>query len=304
MKKILQKISLGLFLIFSLMMVSNTVYAQIASPNLGTGSCVSLTQLMKKGSTDATAMGEVSVLQQFLVNSGYLTPPVDGKFGPMTHTAVVSFQNDNGLVADGIVGSKSRATIQILTCGANPQIPNQNPNQGLNNSGNTTVFNPNPAPCGAGILFNTLNGQPCPPVGPNPVPNSVVSNLTNIVCSPGTDPYMVVVSPKGGETFATNQQIDVIWKACNPQAGVDISINLVNETNFSPLPIVHNLIKQTPNDGTETVTLSPQNGMPPFQTGTVFKVRLSYIFTPNYTGQTNPSWANYAYESAERFTIQ
>lgn len=50
----------------------------------------------------------VKKLQQMLMDAGYLTDGiVDGVFGRKTRTAVRSFQKDNSLKVDGIVGSKT-----------------------------------------------------------------------------------------------------------------------------------------------------------------------------------------------------
>jgi polysaccharide deacetylase family sporulation protein PdaB len=54
---------------------------------------------IRQGST-GTAVKE---LQQALVNKGY-SLSVDGNFGPMTKSAVMSFQSSVGITADGIVG--------------------------------------------------------------------------------------------------------------------------------------------------------------------------------------------------------
>jgi hypothetical protein len=58
---------------------------------------------------DATGP-DVVYLQQRLQDFGF-TLPVDGKFGPMTASAVRSFQNSNGLTADGIVGPATWAAL-------------------------------------------------------------------------------------------------------------------------------------------------------------------------------------------------
>ncbi|HSN58855.1 MAG TPA: polysaccharide deacetylase family protein, partial [Clostridiaceae bacterium] len=55
--------------------------------------------VLRVGSTGSA----VSQLQQALVNKGY-SLSVDGAFGPMTKNAVVSFQRNVGITADGIVG--------------------------------------------------------------------------------------------------------------------------------------------------------------------------------------------------------
>lgn len=53
----------------------------------------------------------VKALQKELVDLGYHVGAVDGHFGKMTRTAVLSFQADNHLVEDGVVG---RATYEAL----------------------------------------------------------------------------------------------------------------------------------------------------------------------------------------------
>ena len=47
---------------------------------------------------------EVSKLQNKLKEYGYYKDPVDGRFGANTLSAVIQFQMDAGLAADGVVG--------------------------------------------------------------------------------------------------------------------------------------------------------------------------------------------------------
>lgn len=49
---------------------------------------------------------DVKEIQQALVNAGYAVD-VDGAFGPATREAVIRFQRDHGLEADGLVGERS-----------------------------------------------------------------------------------------------------------------------------------------------------------------------------------------------------
>lgn len=55
--------------------------------------------------------GEVLVLQQYLMDLGYLSSSPDGKFGSGTERAVKLFQEANGLTADGVAGP---GTLSIL----------------------------------------------------------------------------------------------------------------------------------------------------------------------------------------------
>ena len=49
----------------------------------------------------------VRALQEALTELGYAPGPVDGIFGPATEQAVIDFQKDEGLVADGVAGEKT-----------------------------------------------------------------------------------------------------------------------------------------------------------------------------------------------------
>ena len=54
----------------------------------------------------------VAALQIALVNVGY-DMPVDGRYGPLTESAVVDFQIGNGLIVDGIAGRQTRGALGI-----------------------------------------------------------------------------------------------------------------------------------------------------------------------------------------------
>jgi hypothetical protein len=54
----------------------------------------------------------VAALQVALVNLGYVLP-VDGRYGPLTESAVVDFQERNGLVIDGVAGRQTQAALGI-----------------------------------------------------------------------------------------------------------------------------------------------------------------------------------------------
>ena len=57
---------------------------------------------------------DVEMLQRILFSIGYNVGPIDGIFGPMTMQAVIDFQIDNNLVADGIVGPQTWAAIDLV----------------------------------------------------------------------------------------------------------------------------------------------------------------------------------------------
>ena len=75
--------------------------------------CGSVNALSKIGSSGK----EVTEIQTRLKEWGYYSGAVDGIFGTKTRDAVIKFQKANGLVADGIAGSKTLAAIGISSGG-------------------------------------------------------------------------------------------------------------------------------------------------------------------------------------------
>jgi peptidoglycan hydrolase-like protein with peptidoglycan-binding domain len=55
---------------------------------------------------------DVRALQERLVELGFEMIP-DGKFGPMTDSAITLFQQQNNLEPDGIVGSDTREVLKL-----------------------------------------------------------------------------------------------------------------------------------------------------------------------------------------------
>ena len=75
------------------------------------GSSGSTSGLLKEGSRG----DEVKELQQQLNALGYSCGSADGIFGSKTEQAVKAFQKDHGLVADGMVGDKTKAALSQPT---------------------------------------------------------------------------------------------------------------------------------------------------------------------------------------------
>lgn len=76
--------------------------------------CISVSALSKMGSVG----NEVSEIQSRLKKWGYYEGKVDGIFGKETRNAVIKFQKNNGLDADGIVGAKTLAAMGISNTNA------------------------------------------------------------------------------------------------------------------------------------------------------------------------------------------
>lgn len=85
----------------------------------GVPACSAGYPLLRQGMTSVY----VATLQDALSTAGIPAVGIDGVFGPGTHTGVVTFQSENGLVTDGVVGCN---TWTALTAIANGYYRNNN----------------------------------------------------------------------------------------------------------------------------------------------------------------------------------
>ncbi len=92
--------------IFFSLVILIIVFSLIVKPNES-----SLPTLSKMGSTGS----EVSSIQRRLKEWGYYKGSVDGIYGSSTKNAVIKFQKNNGLKADGIAGPATLAAIGLPT---------------------------------------------------------------------------------------------------------------------------------------------------------------------------------------------
>ncbi|NLL06394.1 MAG: LysM peptidoglycan-binding domain-containing protein [Clostridiaceae bacterium] len=60
---------------------------------------------------------DVKLIQSLLSKIGYSPGPIDGVYGAQTRQAVLRFQRDNGLLADGIVGPATWQAFEVLLNG-------------------------------------------------------------------------------------------------------------------------------------------------------------------------------------------
>ena len=78
---------------------------------------VMVTINMQGGTAEAVTFGSqgdtVREIQKALKYNGYYNGEIDGIFGDNTKTAVMNFQRDSGLKADGIVGEKTLSALGI-----------------------------------------------------------------------------------------------------------------------------------------------------------------------------------------------
>ncbi|MFA5932153.1 MAG: peptidoglycan-binding domain-containing protein [Candidatus Paceibacterota bacterium] len=90
------------------------VHSVTSSQNISTNTSTSYynfgTLILKRGSSGIA----VTELQRFLNDKESFSLVLDGKFGPKTQTAVIQFQQQNGLKPDGIAGPKTKAKMNTV----------------------------------------------------------------------------------------------------------------------------------------------------------------------------------------------
>ncbi len=101
------------------MSVASNCTAPVSISNTSTvsNSCSSLILDLTLGSRDAAPSNQVTKLQTFLHNNGYLISNPTGYFGSGTLQAVKDFQTAVGISGTGNVGSLTREKINALSCG-------------------------------------------------------------------------------------------------------------------------------------------------------------------------------------------
>ena len=80
----------------------------VSNPNAGNDACV-------PQDNSSLVINSTLDIQQFLSNNGFNPGPIDGQSGQKTKNAIISFQKENGLLADGIAGNKTKAAMRAYT---------------------------------------------------------------------------------------------------------------------------------------------------------------------------------------------
>ena len=80
----------------------------VSNPNAGNDACI-------PQDNSSLIINSTLDIQQFLANNGFNPGPIDGQPGPKTKNAIISFQKENGLLADGIAGNKTKAAMRAYT---------------------------------------------------------------------------------------------------------------------------------------------------------------------------------------------
>ncbi len=179
---------------------------------------------------------DVKKLQEKLSALGYYKGVFDGSYGTGTADAVKAYQLANKLTADGSAGSN---TLRLL-----------------------------------GI---TLSNSVTTSVKPTTVPSTVttlptLTTQTGQACLPGMAPWVRVISPNGGESYDSQEPIEVKWRTCNISSSAQIFVQVRNIANVTAAVLATSEQGNNPNDGIQTFSQNLPGGQ--------YKIRLGYSPDP------------------------
>ncbi|MCF7834026.1 MAG: peptidoglycan-binding protein [Candidatus Pacebacteria bacterium] len=167
------------FLLGTMLVVALLVVGAFASTANAQSAC-SLSSTLRVGSMGA----EVSCLQTKLgINA-------DGKFGPMTKAAVMSYQASKGLSADGVVGMMTRSSL----------------------AGSTVVVGNLPAGCTSTSPFSSTTGLSCAVAASSVagcMPGYAFSPLNGASCTGGETPANTTLTGGAGDASIVETSTDV-----------------------------------------------------------------------------------------------
>ncbi|MBP6908657.1 MAG: peptidoglycan-binding protein [Candidatus Pacebacteria bacterium] len=180
---------------------------------------------------------EVMNMQQQLKTLGFYSGAIDGNFGQGTKKALVKFQLNNNLTADGIAGQKTQIILESKITTTQISIPNKNITK--NNIKSTVI----PVPNALGI-----NGLP--------------------ECMASSAPWIRIVNARtGGEKAigfligTESKKAYMYWDGCNLPANATIKLVSSNETKIIPNNSNYfEYIPSLPDEGNGSLVVYKNNG--------------------------------------------
>jgi len=173
---------------------------------------------------------DVATLQARLQDLGFYTALVDGYFGLQTHNALMSYQREYGLAADGICGPETLRSLYFLgsrvTGGSLHAIREEElvRRSGPRLSGKRIIIDPGRGGSDHGLITNSPDG----PISEADILWDLASRLEGRMTAIGMETFLsrpANHSPSDGERASTANTV-----------GADLMISLRCETQLSPAP--------------------------------------------------------------------
>lgn len=120
--------------------------------------------------------------------------------------------------------------------------------------------------------YSPTTGQPCNP-----------NTSIHMACITTTNPQVLVLAPNTASMLTIGSTFSASWMSCNLAATADLQISMVRNPGVSASVAGNEsiLLKATPNDGGEKVTLVPISGSPALVPGK-YVMRITYLSTGVY----------------------
>ena len=123
--KNMKKYIISFITLIALFYSGNFAFAQnLNDGDISNDVCINMqTQILRFRANDSSTNGEVSLLQDFLIDKGYLTGSPTGFYGRLTVNAVKSYQREVGVSPTGNVGPLTKSFIIKETCDGYQPLP-------------------------------------------------------------------------------------------------------------------------------------------------------------------------------------
>ncbi len=154
--------------------------------------CVLLTRNMNVGATDVLTGNEVSALQMYLYDRGYLDTTVNGNYDQNTAQAVAKFQYRNQIEVSGIVKADLRSVLKELTCIKYPVV-----------SYISKPISPTPVTVKVSTGTGSSNSNTTPKTNTTPPKTTIPSKPTTIIPPTKTEPIEPVASSTSTGTLSS-----------------------------------------------------------------------------------------------------
>lgn len=230
--------------------------------------CVSLTKDLSYGNKDVNTKGEVSILQAYLTDRGFLETGATGFFGRSTQMAVKRFEYRNQIEVNGVVRRDFRDLLKELTCQKYQKItyvdkPVAKSYSNANSTKITTTKKTTVIPTTKNLSTNKVIPSTNANIGGYVSITPAPTNLNPIPSGPTLDnsrlssPYGVLSLSKRNNLYFTFNTTSISPTICINTNGVDCS----NSLNNNPIKegVNGNLYEAVNLSGKWSITIYPNS---------------------------------------------
>jgi len=164
-------------------------------------------------------------------------------------------KNQKGFIGIGML--IAIIVVALVVGGGVTYFATRNSNNVVDNSQQNIPNNYQPIQNNIPNNQNSNIQQPTPNTSPQPQTPTNTNHSPVSTCLTNSPASIHVTSPNGGETWTRGQQTTVTWTSCNIPASAQLQIDLSESVSSGAHTTSAPIIQSTPNDGSETFTVSP-----------------------------------------------